>query len=291
MIPHLHLHLEPMARKRAELRAGPDDTDFFEARLLSRTGRPRVLADDLRRYLLDLHKEQRAEGIGYAEVRLAPQRFLLDGMTWPELLSLVQTTVSGLADPVLRVILLVVRESTPEALAEFGDIVAQGLPSVFVGIDLAGDERRPNDPARMKPLFHASGKLGRTVHAGEFGGVDSIWHAVDQLGAERIGHGLAAADDPALMRHLARNKIMCEVSITSNMALGAVADATIHPVVRLAEFGVPVCFNTDVPFETGSRLADELDLAVGVLAIARDELLAWQRLALAYAFSSVPPQA
>jgi len=74
---------------------------------------------------------------------------------------------------------------------------------------------------------------------GRDSGPESVWTAL-RLGAERIGHGIRAVDDPALMRHLRDENIPLEICISSNVATGAVPSLSAHPVRQLYDAGVPI---------------------------------------------------
>lgn len=90
--------------------------------------------------------------------------------------------------------------------------------------------------------------LGSTVpHAGETVGPSEVWAALDVLGAERIGHGIGAAADPALVTHLAERNIALEVCPTSNVRTGAVASLRDHPLPTLLAARVPVTLASDDP--------------------------------------------
>jgi len=110
-----------------------------------------------------------------------------------------------------------------------------------VGFDIAGPESG-NPPRLFKSAYEIArlGQLGLTVHAGEDAPVDYVWEAVDRLGAQRIGHGCAAVQDPELMRRLARDGIVVECCLSSNYHTGAIARGAPHPIRRFLEAGVPV---------------------------------------------------
>ena len=119
-----------------------------------------------------------------------------------------------------------------------------------VGFDIAGPEKG-NPPRLFKSAYEIArlGHLGLTVHAGEDAPVEYVWEAVDVLGAQRIGHGCAAASDPELMRRLARDQIVVECCLSSNYHTGAIKRGAPHPIQRFLEAGVPVaicCDNTTV---------------------------------------------
>jgi adenosine deaminase len=115
-----------------------------------------------------------------------------------------------------------------------------------VGFDIAGPERG-NPPRLFREAFDIArkGGLGLTVHAGEATGAEYVWQAIDELGAERIGHGCSAVADRALLRRLAKDRICVECCPSSNYQTGAVAKGTPHPILRFLEAGVPVALCTD----------------------------------------------
>ncbi|MBD0710691.1 MULTISPECIES: hypothetical protein [unclassified Streptomyces] len=291
--PHLHLHLEPEERKRRELGLAPRDFSsrdrFFAAHRTDRADRPRTSPGDLGRYLAQVHAEQRAQGADLVELRLSPRRLLLDGMTWEDFTSTAQRVLGPLRDPVVSAVLLVNRNSPADFVGELTDRIGE-LPPVFVGLDVAGDELAHPDVRPFVPLARAAADagLGRTVHAGEFGPPEHVWRALDLLGADRIGHGLSCAASAALLRRMATDGILAEVSLTSNLALGAVPAPASHPLPAILAAGVPVSLNTDVPLHTGHTLTDELDLATQVLDLSPGEIRALQTRAAAARFPRRP---
>ena len=122
------------------------------------------------------------------------------------------------------------------------------LPDGSVGFGIGG-------PEADVPRSEFAGIFGRATdlglhsvpHAGETVGPDEIWGSIDLLGAERIGHGISAARDPALMRTLVERGITLEVCPTSNICTGAVASIDAHPFPVLRDAGVRVTVNTDDP--------------------------------------------
>ena len=132
----------------------------------------------------------------------------------------------------------------------------------LVAIDLAGDELKFS-----ADLFREHFKRARdagleiTVHAGEVGGPESVWSAIRELGATRIGHGIRSLEDPALVDYLRQHRIGLEVSITSNVHIGVVDDYVDHPVKRLLESGLLLNLNTDDPAISGIDLRHEYEVA------------------------------
>lgn len=134
----------------------------------------------------------------------------------------------------------------------------------FVALDLA-DNEVDFDPEPFIPLFSKAkkGGLGITVHAGEprLPGISkNILTAIDQMGANRIGHGLQAIENPALVEMLAKRKIPLELCPTSNWLTGACASLQSHPFKQLYEAGVQVTVNTDDPGIMCTNLLREYQL-------------------------------
>ena len=128
----------------------------------------------------------------------------------------------------------------------------------FCGIDIAGNEAgfAPDlfAPAYRRARSHG---LRLTAHAGEAAGPESVWDAVRLLDADRIGHGVRAVEDPALVDHLAERGITLELAYTSNVQTRAAASWADHPVKMLHERGVPVTLNTDNPRVSHVTVAHE----------------------------------
>lgn len=145
--------------------------------------------------------------------------------------------------------------------------------SNVVGIGIGGDERRAG-PEQFRDVYAyaASNGLKLTVHAGETVGPESIWGAVRELGPDRIGHGLRAIEDPALVRHLAERKLPVEICITSNVVTGCCTTLREHPMRRLFDAGVPIVLNTDDPDMFHTTLNDEYRVAREVFGFTEAEL-------------------
>jgi adenosine deaminase len=132
----------------------------------------------------------------------------------------------------------------------------------LVAVDLAGDEA--GYPARLfRTHFQRAHEAGLhvTIHAGEAAGPESIWEAVRLLGAERIGHGIRAVEDPALLAFLHDRQIGLECCLTSNVQTSVVADYASHPLRQLLDHGLLATINTDDPGISGIDLTHEFDVA------------------------------
>ncbi len=142
-----------------------------------------------------------------------------------------------------------------------------------VGIGLGGDERRAG-PELFRDVYQLARDNGLrlTVHAGETVGPESIWGALRELKADRIGHGLHAIDDPELVRYLAEQQIPVEICISSNVLTGCCTSLEQHPVRKLFDAGVLVTLNTDDPEMFHTTLNREYQIAQQVFGFSDDEL-------------------
>jgi aminodeoxyfutalosine deaminase len=142
-----------------------------------------------------------------------------------------------------------------------------------VGIGIGGDERRAAPELFREVYEHAAVQgLRLTAHAGESVGPESIWGAIDDLHAERIGHGLHAWQDEELVRELGRRRIAIEACISSNVLTGCCLGMEQHPVRRYFDAGLVVTLNTDDPAMFHTTLTREYQLAQDVFGFTNEEL-------------------
>jgi len=161
------------------------------------------------------------------------------------------------------------------------------LKNAFVGLDLAGDEA--NFPGELfVEHFKKARDLGWhiTVHAGEAAGAESIWQALNGLGAERIGHAVRATEDPALMDYLLAHHIGIECNLTSNVQTTTVPDYPSHPMRQFMEKGLLATLNTDDPGISAIDLPYEYILAAPKAGLSDVMIRQAQENALTIAFLS-----
>ncbi|HEY2498164.1 MAG TPA: adenosine deaminase [Candidatus Angelobacter sp.] len=154
-----------------------------------------------------------------------------------------------------------VRHFGPEAASEVFDLAARLHDRNVVGIGIGGDEAR--GPAEwFRDLFKKSADKGLrlTAHAGETTGPESVWGALN-IGAERIGHGLAAAHDHELLEVMAQKQVPIEMCITSNLRTGACTELKEHPVRKFFDQGLMITLNTDDPAMFQTSLNKEYEIA------------------------------
>lgn len=138
----------------------------------------------------------------------------------------------------------------------------------IVGVDLAGDES--NYPGlEFRPLFlraKAAG-LGVTVHAGEWAGAESVWNAIGNLNADRVGHGISLLDDPAMLQVVREKQITLEVCPSSNYLSGIVDAMEDHPLIHLNNHDINTTINTDDPLLCNVTLSDEIIRAIQYMGL------------------------
>lgn len=147
-------------------------------------------------------------------------------------------------------------------------------PEGTVGFGLGGPEAGVSR-SQFKPAFDKaiSAGLHSVPHAGESVGPESIWAALRDLRAERIGHGIHSIDDPALLDYLARNSVPLEVCPTSNLCTREIVSLPDHPLPKLLKAGVPVTLATDNPGIFGTDLNREYCLCYEALGLSRSHLV------------------
>ena len=157
----------------------------------------------------------------------------------------------------------------------------------IVGLDLAGDEAHfPGD--LFVDHFRRARDAGWhiTVHAGEVVGPQSVWQALRELGAERIGHAVHAPEDPVLIEYLALHRIGIESNLTSNVQTSTVSDYPSHPLRAFLEKGILATINTDDPGISAIDLAYEYNTAAPAAGLGPSQIRQAQLNALAVAFLS-----
>lgn len=175
---------------------------------------------------------------------------------------------------------------TPADEGTIGYLEGSNTPDGLVAIGLGGYEvgfpaaPYSEDFGRARALG-----LHSVPHAGETEGAHSIRSALDDLGAERIGHGVRCLEDPGLVADLIERNIMLEVCPTSNDLLQVVGSIEDHPLSELVDAGLRVSINTDDPGWFATDLVTELEIAADLLSAGRADLVALQEDALAASFA------
>lgn len=241
-----------------------------------------------RRIAYENVQDAKGEGLDYVELRFSPyfmsRAHGLDPVKVVE--AVIDGVAAGVAETGLKVNLIGILSRTfgPDACRiELEALLAHR--DAITALDLAGDEK--NWPAE---LFVEHFRRGRdagwaiTVHAGEAGGAASVWAAIRELGATRIGHGVRAIDDPALLDYIAENRIGLELNLTSNVQTSTVPSLAAHPMRHFLERGLLATLNTDDPVISGIDLAFEYHQAAPRAGLTASAIRQAQANALAIAF-------
>ena len=224
-----------------------------------------------------------AQNVRYAEIILAAGVVLWKGQEFAPIYDAVREAAAGSPVKVLW-ILDAVRQFGADQAMQVAEWAAERAGDGVVALSIGGSEAR--GPAGwFTEVFQFARRAGLrlTAHAGEGTSPQSVWAALE-LGAERIGHGISAIEDPGLLRHLRDRDIPLEVSITSNLVTGVVKRLEDHPVRRLYDAGVPIVLNTDDPAMFGCTLVGEYRLAASQFGFSEGELKGIAENGFKYAF-------
>jgi adenosine deaminase len=165
------------------------------------------------------------------------------------------------------------RQYGPEQAWPVLELACEAQQYGLVAWSIGGDEvGYPPEP--FAEVFAAARANGLCVmaHAGEVAGPASVWGAVEQLGAQRIGHGIRSIEDPRLLDYLREQNVVLDISPSSNLYTGAVPSWEAHPLRRLYDSGVQVTINSDDPSFFQTSLTDEYRRVVERFAFTADDL-------------------
>lgn len=214
------------------------------------------------------------QNVRYAELTMTPYTSIVRGIAaqaYVESIEDARVAVERDFGVVLKWIFDIPGESGLPAADVTLDTALRWGPDSLVGFGLGGPEQGVPRPQFAEHFDRArAAGLHSVPHAGESTGPQSIWDSLDHLGAERIGHGIAAAQDPALMERLAAEGVVLEVCPTSNVRTRSVPSLQEHPLPTLVSAGVQVTINSDDPPMFGTTLNREYEIAAELLDLGRD---------------------
>ncbi|MFD0146654.1 MULTISPECIES: adenosine deaminase [unclassified Streptomyces] len=244
--------------------------------------------EDVRLLTYEVARDMARQNIRYAELTITPYSSTRRGIDEHAFMAAIEDARKAAETEfgiVLRWCFDIPGEAGLEAAEETARLAVDLHPEGLVSFGLGGPEIGVPRP-QFKPYFDRAIAAGlRSVpHAGETTGPETIWDALRELGAERIGHGTSAVQDPELLAYLAEHRIALEVCPTSNIATRAVADLDQHPVKEMVAAGVLVTINSDDPPMFGSDLNNEYAVAARLLELDERGLAALAKNAVEASF-------
>jgi adenosine deaminase/aminodeoxyfutalosine deaminase len=241
--------------------------------------------EDFALALRHLVERQRDQGCVEAEVNLSIGVLLWRRLPFGEFFAAIEEEASRLPIPV-RFIFDAVRQFGIAAAEAVADHAIACRQRGVVGFGIGGYEAAMPLTAYRELAERVTAAGIRFVpHAGETTSARDVWDALE-CGAARIGHGIRAIEDPVLVQALAGGGVPLEISISSNVATGAVDSLAAHPVRRLFDAGVPLVLNTDDPPMFQCTLLGEYELAATRFGFSEAELRQLAGNSLRYAFNS-----
>ncbi|WP_109473966.1 adenosine deaminase [Ornithinimicrobium cavernae] len=223
---------------------------------------------DMRRIVREAAEDDAAEGSRWLEIQVDPTSYapFVGGLT-PALEIVLDEARAASRETATEVAVIVAASRTrhpmdARTLARLAAQYAGDGPGTVVGFGLSNDERR-GDTAEFEPAFRIAGRAGlaRVPHAGELLGPSHVRDALDHLSPDRLGHGVRATEDPALLESLVRRGVTLEVCPSSNVALGVYEELSHVPLRRLVDSGVGIALGADDPLLFGSRLLAQYESA------------------------------
>ena len=228
--------------------------------------------DDVRMLTYEVAREMaQTQGLRYAELTCTPHTSVIRGIPiegYTEAIEDARTAAERDFGLVLRWIYDIPGELGVEAADATLSYALEHRTDALVGFGLGGPEIGVPRP-QFEPHFTTARAAGlhSVPHAGETTGPQTVWDAVRLLGAERIGHGCTAAEDPVLLRHLADEGVVLEVCPTSNVATRAVDTMADHPLQQFVGAGVRVTINSDDPPMFATSLNNDYAVAAELLGL------------------------
>ena len=226
--------------------------------------------DDIRRLVREAAQDDLADGAVWTEIQVDPSGY---GARFGGITAFTDLVIDAVRDATattglgMGLIVAANRTRHPLDARTLARLAGQYAGRGVLGFGLSNDERR-GDTEAFGPAFAIAERAGLRLvpHAGELLGPAHVTTALDTLHADRLGHGVRAAEDPRVMDRLAASGVALEVCPTSNVSLGVYATLEEVPVRTLTEAGITVALGADDPLLFGSRLAGQY----AVLRAAQD---------------------
>jgi aminodeoxyfutalosine deaminase len=248
------------------------------------TSRQLRTPEDLETVATDFARGQAAQGVRWTEATFTATTLVSHGWDPDELWGALRSGFAAVPEAAVGLIVDVPRDAGVAAAERTAELVT-GADAPIVGLGLSGVEGSlPESAFRVLRETADARGWGLAVHAGETGTAANVAAAVDDLGADRIGHGIAVLADPALTARLAADGVVFELCPSSNVSLGLVTGLDEHPIVAMRDAGLALTVNSDDPPFFSTSLTAELAHADRLLALGIEGLATLQRRAARASF-------
>ncbi len=240
---------------------------------------------NLEKVAYELAVDMKNDGVIYAEVRFAPIKHILEGLS---LYDVVESVIMGLrrVDLKTNVIICMMRGDSLETNMKVIDVARHYLNNGVCAVDLAGAEAiyKTED---FRELFEYAKEKGIpfTIHAGEADGRESIKSAID-FGASRIGHGVKIITEEDLIKEVINKNILLEICPTSNIQTRVVDSYKNHPIKKLFDMNVAISINTDNRTVSNTTLKKEYQHLESSLGFTEEDFIKINKTAINHAFIS-----
>ena len=245
--------------------------------------------EDFRRLTMAVLEETAAHGVIYMETFVSPD-FCGGGdlVAWKDYLAAMEDAAAEGEEKLgitLKGIVTGIRHFGPDACKPAARCAAETFGDFIVGYGMAGGEMvgRPGDYRYSFDMAREAG-MPLTCHAGEWGGAAMVAETLRDLKVARIGHGIGAISDPALIAEIAENEIVLEVCPGSNVVLKAVKGWDSHPIAKLRDAGVKVTVSTDDPPFFHTTMTAEYEMLHRTFGWDEDDFKAINDTAISAAF-------
>ena len=231
--------------------------------------------DIIKRISWEAIEDAAQDNVRYMELRFTPVALSrAEGFPMAQVVDWVIESVLQAAEHfqvMVRLIISFNRHESIDLAREAVDIALDRHQDGIVGVDLAGNEANfPAGPFREVIDEAKQGGLRVTIHAGEWGGAENVRQAIEELRADRIGHGIRVLEDARVVALARERGIPFEVCVTSNLHSGVVDHLNNHPIQRMIESGLNVTINTDDPSISRINLSSEYQTVHKELGISMD---------------------
>ena len=233
--------------------------------------------DVIHRVTAEAVEDAAKDNVRYLELRFTPVALSrAEGFPLHDVINWVLTSAQKAAQKYkikVGLIASVNRHESPELAEQVAWLAAEKIKQGLVGLDLAGNEAEFKSDS-FHGIFKEAKQAGLriTIHAGEWGPAENVRDAIENLGAERIGHGVRVMEDEKVVSLARERRTVFEVCPTSNFQSGVVKTFELHPLPRMLESGLKVTVNTDDPSVSRITLAHEYQDVCDKLSVPMDVL-------------------